>query len=463
MAKPELKFDNKLKQSEIIINLTNSSVEESGDNYKYNQPEVKQTSVYGIISPLVQINNIVINFSEIVDFSLKSTGILPSVNMTVVDKFDLIKQFDAPGNDNILRVQILPRQDNTYKKINLTFYISSVKINNGYINLTGIYKLPELTSSKIISFGEIDIYSLFEKVAIETGLGYSTNVAPPITNKKYTYCDNKSYLELLTKEISFANFENNQIFDFWIDLWNTLTFVDIYERYNTKDPEEDMVVWINNMHDEISEHTDPSASQCLAVLTNNPQFNGTDLSVSNYKVIGNGSEQVYKGTDKLYSIYSTNKYEYLDYLIQDGDVKKDIFVNYEYLGEYYGEYNYLLSVKKRADFLQKLTTESIEVELTAPFLGLMRGNQINFMWYIDDSMYKMNKENLSNDDLLEDNNPIKEQKPNYPENNDGQFMLDDNVSGQYLITGYNIKYFNKKWHHTVSLTRKKCSNKIKTE
>ena len=69
-----LKFDNQLKQSEIVIPLTNSSVEEAGDNYVYNKQGIQQTSIYGILTPLIQINNIVVDFLDVESFSLKSIG-----------------------------------------------------------------------------------------------------------------------------------------------------------------------------------------------------------------------------------------------------------------------------------------------------------------------------------------------------------------------------------------------------
>jgi hypothetical protein len=37
--------------------------------------------------------------------------------------------------------------------------------------------------------------------------------------------------------------------------------------------------------------------------------------------------------------------------------------------------------------------------------------------------------------------------------NDGQYVLDKNLSGQYLITGCNMKYYNNQWHYLVTLNR----------
>ena len=49
MSKIEIKFDNNIKQDEIIVQLTNSSPTEAGNNYKNNQQEIQQTSIYGIL------------------------------------------------------------------------------------------------------------------------------------------------------------------------------------------------------------------------------------------------------------------------------------------------------------------------------------------------------------------------------------------------------------------------------
>ena len=141
MGKIQVKFDNTLKQSDIIVRLTNSSKDESGDNYKNNQQEIQQTSIYGIQAPLIMVNNIVVDFSDVIYFNLKSIDTLPTVQMTIRDRKRLLTTLDTPTIDNELRVQILPKFDDKYKKINLTFYITSMRCQNDIINISGEYKV----------------------------------------------------------------------------------------------------------------------------------------------------------------------------------------------------------------------------------------------------------------------------------------------------------------------------------
>jgi hypothetical protein len=149
--------------------------------------------------------------------------------------------------------------------------------------------------------------------------------------------------------------------------------------------------------------------------------------------------------------------EYTDTLIQDGDVKDDVFIRHEYLGEVYGEYNYLLSEKKYQSFIQKMNTESLEVTIRTPLLGLMRGHKVNFVWYINDSMYGNKIQNLIENDYL---NKIQTQIPLddkdvQPKNDDdGKFVIDKMISGQYLITQVDIRYTNNNgWEQVFTLNR----------
>ena len=212
----QVKFAHKLKQSDIIIPLTNSSKSEMGDAYTKNQTEIQQTLVYGIMSPLIMVNNIVVDVVDVVDFELKSVDVTPTVNLTIKDRYKLLTTLDTPGIDNELRIQILPKFEDKYKKINLTFYITNFKQNGEYLSIRGEYKIPKFLSSNIKSFGEINTYSLYESIATETQLGFASNIEFNDGDKRWVYCDNKSYKELLDKEIQRSGVDT-QILDYWID------------------------------------------------------------------------------------------------------------------------------------------------------------------------------------------------------------------------------------------------------
>ena len=331
-----------------------------------------------------------------------------------------------------------------------------MKINNDIIHITGEYKAPSFISSHIKSFGEISIYNLFQTIAQETQLGFASNIEDNEL-KRYIYCDNKSYKDLLKDEIT-RSCTDTQICDYWVDWWNNLVLVDIYERYNSIDADEDLMVWVSGQQHEVSEGLEIEPMLIPASLHNHPGQQTTELFVSNYKLCNAPGTQLYNGTDRVYSIYENTKSEYMDYLIQDGDTKKDIFVKYEYLGEVYGDQNYLLSTKKYETFKQKiLSNETIEVVLESPLLGIMRGNHVNFLWYINDSQVDNVRESLQEEGCVVENigtNIPLTDAPNIEDKNqNGSFVLDKTISGQYLITKCIMKFRDKQWKYHITLSR----------
>ena len=447
--------DNILEKSSIIMPLLSSSKSEGGD--KYNDPNLTdkaQTSVFGIQTPLIMINSTVIDFDVIKYFNLKSTGRLPELIMTVEDRYEIINNIDKPGNDNDVRIQILPKFDNAYKKIDLTFFISSIQVNGSLIKLTCTYKLTNLTSSQYKSFGELDTYTLFETISNETGLGFASNIAQ-LTDLRYTYCDNRSLFELMNDEIQYSN-ATEHIIDWWIDLWDNINLVDIKERYESIDSNDDLQIWVAGQVNEINIDNEIKPYKTTAVINNLPMYSNSELFVKDYKICNKSGANLSKGTDRVYGIYEDINSEYSDFFIQDGDVKKDIFTKYEYIGENYGEYNYLLAKQLRDTFLQKIITETIDVTLQTPLLGLMRGHKVNFIRYVNDdkleNKIKVLQDNGVIDMNMESNIPLDEYDLAEDSGN-GKFRLDRTVSGQYLITGVNIIYINNTWDYILTLAK----------
>ena len=456
MAKIEVKYDPTLEQSEIIARLDNTSPEEAGEDYKGNQTALQQTSIYGVQCPIIAINNIMVAWEDIITFELDDTKHIPSVTLHVMDRKNLIQYLDSPGNDNELRIQILPPFEDAYKKINLTFLIShySMGENGDDLYISGVYKLSKFTSSQFKSFGEIGLYELFDKIASDSKLGLASNVES-MEDKRFVYCPYTSYQRTIEKEVSHSGDETT-IYDWWIDSWNYLNLVNIYERYNAIDSEDDMKVWISGAVDEIGEGIHIEPQEVTADLTNMFGTEETQLHVFDYRINTDPGINIYEGTDKVYSVYSMKNKEYQDTYISDGDVKKDVFENFEYKGEVYGEYDYITGGMKREPFLQKMKTGSIEVDLGQPLLGLQRGNRVNFAcYYNNDNMdyptYGLSEEGDMNTNI-QTNVPLMEPDVNESDPSD-TFKLNKSVSGQYLIIGNVYKFFDKHWTHTVILTR----------
>lgn len=145
--------------------------------------------------------------------------------------------------------------------------------------------------------------------------------------------------------------------------------------------------------------------------------------------------------------------EYQDTYISNGDVKKDIFNNFEYKGEVYGEYDYITNGMYREPFTQKIKNELIEVDLCQPLLGIQRGNQVMFACYYIDSTFNYIEEGLKNDGLYNDD--AKTEVPIMTPDDIGQetMKVNKSISGQYMVYGNIYRYNNRRWTHTIILAR----------
>ena len=450
-------FDDMLEKSEIIMQLRSSSVEEAGKDYKDSHLTDKaQTSVFGIQIPLIMINKTVIDFDCVRFFSLQSTHVLPELSLTVEDRFELINNIDKTYTDNEVRIQILPKFENAYKKINLTFYINSINVNGSLISISGTYKLPELTSSQFKTFGEIDTYSLFKKVAQDTKLGFATNITK-LSDNRYIYCNNKSLLDILNYEIAYSN-STEHILDWWIDYWDNINLADVKERHNTVDSDEELKIWVLGQVNEVTIDNDVKPTQVVAVINNHPANTSSELFVSSYKNILSTGSSISEGTDVVYGVYEDSKSEYIDYLVQDGDIKNDIFLKYNYMGEAYGDYNYILANCLRRSYLKKMNLESIKVTMPTPVIALMRGHKVNFLRYENNDIVENKLKSLEEAGLIDRNVESNIPLSKYDLTDDdctanGNFRLDRTVSGQYLINGVEIIYSDNKWEYTLTMIK----------
>jgi len=452
MAKLEVKYDPTLEQSDIIARLDNSSPEEAGDDYQGNQTALQQTSIYGVMCPIIAVNNIMVAFEDIISFELDDTRHVPSVSLHIYDRKSLIQYLDVPESDNELRIQILPPFEDAYKKINLTFFVSNFSMggeNDLYID--GIYKLPSFTSSQYKSFGEVCLYDLFDQIATETGLGFSTNVEAG-EDKRFVYCPYTSYQTAIEKEISHSGDETT-IYDWWIDVWNYLNLANIYERFTNIDSEDDMKVWISGAVDEVGEGIKIEPQEVPAELTNIFGTEESQLHVFDYRVLTNPGINAIDGTDKIFSVYSMTNKEYQDTYISDGDVKKDIYSNFEYSGEVYGEYDYITNGLYAIPFKQKMKNDTLEVDLGQPLLGIQRGNHVTFACYYNDDSVDYPTAGLAEEGGMEED-PQTETPVMEPETSGADsFKLDKSVSGQYMVAGNIYKFIGGQWTHTIVLNR----------
>lgn len=450
-------FDHQLEQSTIEVPLEAPTPDQVGDDLEViEQSTAVQTAIHGVCTPIFKICSRVFKFDEVERLSLDNTSTLPTISVVVIDKEKYLTNLEAPGTDNELRLQILPPFDNAYKKIDLTFKIDNITVQgNSRVVVSGRYKSMELENDRLESYGEINTYDLFSKIAKDTKLGFASNIESCDEDRRYIYVGNNTYLNLMNEEINNSG-TSTMILDYWVDLWNNLNLADIYERYNAIDSNEDIKVWILNgppMQGDNSHSYEPSYVE--AILNNSFATRGSQLYVDHYErhTSSNGN----KGTDTIYTIYKDG--DSIDTLVQDGNTHKDICTKFFYLGENVGEYEYLLMRSTRRSFFQYMNSVSIDVHLKFPLLGLMRGHKVRFSWFeLDENTKNAIRETkiglgvdiASNDPEIDAESEEDKSAIDDPD----RMVINKQISGQYLITGTRLKYDKRDgWDYTLTLVR----------
>lgn len=442
MAQITVKYDPTLKIEEIVEPMYATSEDECAED---RPAEVQQTKITGILSPLIKVNRILILWDKVTKFELSSKGFLPTLSFTFKDDLGFTKSLDQPGNDNLVLLQILPPFEDAYKKINLRFFINDVRIKGDIISITASYNVPALVQDKLQSFGKITTYDYLDKIAKECELGLASNL-DGTEDERYIYLRNTNFVKSIETEIKRSGNENC-ILDTWIDLHNYVVLCDMLERYNAIESE--IKVWtaptVIPDTENTGEPVQPKEED--AILSNAIAMRTTQLFINDYTVKNNAGSNLRFGTDKVLQSYYIDKSEASSVLIQDGDVKKDTFIKTIYKGELFGEYDYFTSEFCRSAFLQKINSNTIEVSLSTPLLGLERGGKVNVQWYEVNEIATV----IKNENPIETNIPDTEGE----QTGKDEMTLNKQVSGQYFIIGTTIKFlgWDQGWKYILTLTR----------
>lgn len=456
MAQIELKREPTIKHKDIYISMF-SDTPENMDN-DYSPTSAIQTKFYGILCPIIAINGLVIDMADITSFMLDGIPSVPTIELEFYDRNDSFKRFLDVGTDNILQLQIIPPADDMYKKVNLDFYLYEFSADGGMYSCKGEYKLQALTDTRWKAMGEVSTYELMDKISLETGLGFASNV-DVIEDKRYITASYTTYLDLMKEEISRALADGTQVYDWWIDFWDNLVICNLYDRIKSVDQDEDMQVWEQSNVGNITQGDESTYERSLALYTNAPGRETSNLYIDSAEPYSNPVSQN-KGNSVATTCWLEEKHEYISDCILDGDVEADanVFTKYEYLGEVYGSYNYLMAEKARELYMDKMLAETLVVHTTVPQLCLNKGSQVKVVWYENNSITQIRQDQIDGlySTYEEQISEIGWLKDFMPEKDENQPMLINlQISGQYTVLGQQIHFSGDSgtWDVYIKLTR----------
>ena len=410
-------------------------VEDEDNNVR----DVKQSAVEGIFVPLFRYNNITINFTMVTSMTLTCNPV-PKLKLTIEDHANLIKILDTPGKDNRLIMQVLPPFDNAYKKIQLSFYITDSRVDGSTITFWALYDAPGIWDSEMKTYGLATTYEVFEETSKAHQLGFCSNM-DNTEDKRYIYNPNKDMQSFFDSEVQFGG-QDKHVLEWWIDFWNNVNLVDIFEEYNRISEEDDMHIWISTSLPDVDGSNEPEPQQVLAAFSNHPMMANSPMFIKDYVPITNGTN----ASDVNFETYSMTDLECQSTLIQDGDVHDCVLMQYKYGGERFGEFDYLTQRASRDLFLSKIKSSVIEIEVGIPILGIIRGDKVNIWWY---DINSSSTEEIDNSQI-ESNIPL----PDSEADTEGSYIINKTVSGQYTVLDIELNFdITSGWKNVFTLGR----------
>ena len=430
-------FTEKLPDIELPLYSESKNNDEYGGT---NSTELVQTKVDGIAYPIIKIDDFVIMGQQLASFELRIREV-PQMTCSFNDTFGFIKALGNPNPDTLVQVQVLPQFDGAYKKINLQFRIVKCDIDGDFVSLRASYYRPDLYSRVMRAYGKTTTYKAFEQVADELKIGLASNVTDT-DDERYIYNANFTPLDFIRHECEFAGKKDSpgeQVYEVWIDFYNCLNLVDVYREYSSDDIKK---IWIQESKF-IATDTDKEIApiEFDAVITNHSTMQTMPIYVDDYQTVASPAEF----PDMYFEVYGSDTRGINSVYVADSNVKTNIFTDYRYGGEFFGDYDYLSQRLCGQVLSKKIKSERIRVNLPQPIFGLQKGDRVRLDWYETQSL--MDKE-------------LDKQKeaPTAPESDvQGEEVqqLNKNVSGKYYIDDSTMIYdgTTMTWKHELILVR----------
>jgi hypothetical protein len=433
--------------------------------------EYDQIKTDGIRFPILQINNTTIESHQIESIKLEYKDFTPYLKVVINDSDGFIKFKDIPGSNNIVKLVIIPPKDGVYRKISLSFKIISFEIFNNNLYYKCEYKLDELNKDKFESVYFCknsgcekcnkkpnplpNTWECLHEISSKLGLGFaSTQQCKDIEDNLPRLIQNVSYNTFINNIITYGGFDENSIFDCWIDLYGYLVMVNLPYIFNSN-IQSDSLELVANVGIITTENglPDNKIERVKRVLTNgNNQGAVSNMSIKSYQEISNPGDMHFFGNLHSLSTFMPLCNNGVNNLVYEDIQSKEDSVDGEHTEEYtisqklplnicYTKYNTKRQEDIRNQYITKIKSKGLEVILNEYNLGLQRGTLVNVVIFEND-MRRKSKLLRAGSNALGDQS----EEPDVDANDidtmtkETNMVLNTALSGLYYIDGMEFVY-----------------------
>lgn len=453
---------------------------------------------------IVSINAYIFKDEDIKSFTLKSDGVIPSLDLVLVDTRGLFSTETYPRDGDVINFRLASKSNETYKDIRIDFDIVRVTSPNSNADkeqLTGgrkytfncRMKIPGIYAENCKGYGSGTSLEHIESIANDLKLGLATNIdaSDDTMNLVLAYNSVADTLEELVKH-SYVGEESFQTYS--IDPYYYINYVDYNDLLNTEGEFEDVLasfdVDIDDQPSTKDEGTDSGNKlEGPLVLTTHNRYIGTNLHIESYSIKNNAGSKLKKNGYKRSIQYYENDSEETGLVTFDiealsgknlsdieeplkgrrGENRFEEEVKHKYVGRRHTDpetsnthLNYEYAKIHNIQNLDEIKKMTLEIQLDAYNPAIHRYQKIPIV------IFHAEAEKISADRIVKENKvekgfdetvPSEEEIPN-----PGKLVVDNFISGYYIVGGiqYIYKEAEGKIKQKLTLIRREWPGRLNT-
>lgn len=207
----------------------------------YNENDKKKVSEQTGTQPFVYYNGVQISYRDVQNLKLSHKGILPAVEVTMLDSYGILREDGFPHDDTLITVYISSRSDNL-RSIHMDFKIVDFKdLGDNMYSLIGICHTPEMYLRKFKSYKGKTSHETLQEVARECGLGFCSNINNSDDKMNYINTGFKNN-EFMEQVINNSYVSENSYQYIYIDYFYNLCYVDLEKELQRDNKDDKQVV-----------------------------------------------------------------------------------------------------------------------------------------------------------------------------------------------------------------------------
>ena len=412
----------------------------------------------GAVYPIIEINGFRIGEDIIKVFELRNEKRLPEIVLTFKDSSGLFGSKPLPKDGDLVNVYIRSMNVNL-KPVRADFLIYRVisdkskdsSGNNSNFTIYGKMYIPTINASHNLSYGQMTSLEVFMEIANSLGLGLVTNVVIEDMKDKMNWLNpNATVLEFMEFVCEHAYSTDSTFFDFWIDWYYCINFVNLDTMFAIAEKEE-VPAGIDYLVGTGDYNKDGKINYVLSpnILTNFPSMNGSGNFVTNQQKINRSGSIVEKEgyvKNLIMFDYTSGTFVNFDFqttVTETNDPKiplkgrphEDTYKEerkHTWAGwNYQGEDNNTHSFYKEASYQNRINnTNTKKMELICDLdkvnLNFYRGQRVPVLLFVVDDPVKVRQTAWEKDGIP----------------NSSGLSVDRSLTGNYIIGRINIIFKN---------------------